>query len=240
MKREEELAHQYLASLGYGSVLYEPEPNLPPDFLIDGHIAVEVRRLNQNEVTEQGHRGLEETWIPFNMRFRKLLKSFGPPQTGETWFVTYRIQRPLTPWDQLRPTLTYLLREFLDHPVRHRAEVEVDHSFEMSFYPASKVHPTVFIWGAGADGDSGGFTVHEMLKNLRICVADKTQVVAPHRHKYPEWWLVFLDFIGYGLIEYDQKMLRENWKMQHDWDKIIIVNPLNPLSAYELTSVISE
>jgi hypothetical protein len=83
MKREEKLAHQYLVSLGQGPVVYEPERNLPPDFLLNETIAVEVRRLNQNEITETGERhGLEETWIPFNVQFRKLLASFGPLEVG--------------------------------------------------------------------------------------------------------------------------------------------------------------
>lgn len=30
MKREEELAYKYLVSLGYGSVIYEPEAGGPP------------------------------------------------------------------------------------------------------------------------------------------------------------------------------------------------------------------
>jgi len=240
MKREEELAHRYLVSLDLGSVVYEPEPNLPPDFLIDRRIAVEVRRLNQNEVTGDGHlKGLEETWIPFNMRFRKFLKSFGPPRTDETWFVTYRIQRPLTRWEELRPVLTRRLTEFLRHPVPRRAEIEIDDSLEISFYPASKAHPTVFVWGAGSDGDSGGFIVSEMLKNLRICVAEKTRVVAPHRHKYREWWLVFIDFIGRGLGDYDREMLLKHWDVQYHWDKIILVNPQDPLSAYELITAVS-
>lgn len=79
----------------------------------------------------------------------------------------------------------------------------------------------------------------EMLKNLRICVAEKTEVVAPHRHKYPEWWLVFIDYIGWVLDESDRQTLREHWKMEHDWDKIIIVSPQNPLSACELTAATS-
>jgi len=236
MRREEELAYKYLVSLGYGSVIYEPEPNLPPDFLLEGRIAVEVRRLNQNEITPDGHRGLEETWIPFNTRFRKFVESFGPPRTGESWFVTYHIQRPLTPWRDLRPALMHYLNEFLEHPVPRRAHIEIDDSLEISFYPASNPHPTVFVWGAGGDGDSGGFVVSEMLKNLRICVAEKTQVVESHRHKYPEWWLVFIDYIGWVLDEIDRQTLREHWNMGHDWDKIIIVSPQNPLWAYELTS----
>jgi hypothetical protein len=54
MRWEEELAQHYLVSLGLGQVVYEPEPNLPPDFLINGTVAVEVRRLNQNEITAGG------------------------------------------------------------------------------------------------------------------------------------------------------------------------------------------
>jgi len=44
--------------------VYEPDGNTPPDFLVNGTIAVEVRRLNQNEIIESGHRGLEVTTFP--------------------------------------------------------------------------------------------------------------------------------------------------------------------------------
>src|SRR6185437_1149448 len=47
----EELAKKYLQSIGTKSVIYQPDGNIPP----------EVRRLNQNEITDSGYRGLEET-----------------------------------------------------------------------------------------------------------------------------------------------------------------------------------
>ena len=80
--RSEQLALTYLESLRLGPVTHEPDGNVPPDFLIDGRIAVEVRRLNQNEAVANGHRGLEETAIPLNARLRKLLASLGPRSTG--------------------------------------------------------------------------------------------------------------------------------------------------------------
>jgi hypothetical protein len=40
MDRAETLVHNYLGSRGYASVVYEPDPNDPPDFLIDERIAL--------------------------------------------------------------------------------------------------------------------------------------------------------------------------------------------------------
>jgi len=237
MKREEELAHRYLVSLGRGPVLYEPEPNLPPDFLVSGTTAVEVRRLNQNVITDSGERqALEETWIPFNMRFRRLLASFGPPREGVSWFVSYSFRRPLPPWHELRPVLMQLLSTFQEQPAAGEINISVMKALEINFSPASDVHPTLFLWGAGQDLDSGGFVVYEMLKNLRLCVDEKTLTVAPHRYKYPEWWLVFVDLIGWVLDSQDRQMLLEHWNVKHNWDKIILISPINPLSAFELVS----
>jgi hypothetical protein len=62
--------------------------------LVNGTIAVEVRRLNQNEITESGHRGLEVTRIPLAARIRKLLSTFGPSRSGISWFC-HDFKRPL-------------------------------------------------------------------------------------------------------------------------------------------------
>jgi hypothetical protein len=60
----EVLADAYLRHCGYTDVKYEPDGNIPPDFLVNGRIAIEVRRLNQNYVAPEGNKGLEEVRIP--------------------------------------------------------------------------------------------------------------------------------------------------------------------------------
>ena len=60
MDHSEKVVFQYLKSRGFINIVYEPDGNIPPDFTIDGRNAVEVRRLNENEKTTTGHRGLEE------------------------------------------------------------------------------------------------------------------------------------------------------------------------------------
>ena len=54
-----------LKGKGHVSVVDEPDGNTPPDFLVDGHIVVEVRRLNQHESSEGKPRALSEVLIPF-------------------------------------------------------------------------------------------------------------------------------------------------------------------------------
>ena len=66
------LADRDLRSLELGPVVYEPDGNVPPDFAIDGSIAVEVRRLNQNYEEPDGAEGLEELRIPLlRLTFRR-------------------------------------------------------------------------------------------------------------------------------------------------------------------------
>jgi hypothetical protein len=45
---------------------------------------------------------------------------------------------------------------------------------------------------------------------------------------------VFIDLIGWVLDDCDRSQLREHWNMEHDWDKIILISPHNPLSAFEI------
>jgi hypothetical protein len=51
MDPTERLVAEFLAEQGYTNIVHEPDGNFPPDFLVNGHIAVEVHRLNQNHDT---------------------------------------------------------------------------------------------------------------------------------------------------------------------------------------------
>ena len=76
--------------------------------------------------------------------------------------------------------------------------------------------------------------LEETQKNLRLCIEEKTRKIAPYRHKYPEWWLVLVDRIGYGVEACDEQLFREHLKFEHSWDKIVLLSPDNPRWAFEL------
>jgi len=235
MDPTEEHAKKYLEHLGFKTVKYEPDGKVPPDFLLDGRIAVEVRRLNQNEVTGSGFRGLEETAIPLQMKIRKLLASFGPPTSATSWFVSYSFGRPLPPWKSLKSALSLHLKAFM-HDQWNDAlrSATISHTVSVEFTPASDVHPTFFVPGGHTDQDSGGWVFTETQNNLRLCVEEKMRKIAPYRHKYPEWWLVVVDRIGYGVDDGDREFYREQLGIEHSLDKVILLNPLDYRSASEI------
>ena len=65
MDESERIVEKYLLALELGTVVFEPDGNIPPDFSVGGRIGVEVRRLNQNYQNSNGRsQGLEELAIP--------------------------------------------------------------------------------------------------------------------------------------------------------------------------------
>lgn len=60
MDSAEEVVNRLLSNMGFGNIAFEPDGNIPPDFVINGRIAVEVRRLTQIHDDGGGPRGLSE------------------------------------------------------------------------------------------------------------------------------------------------------------------------------------
>jgi hypothetical protein len=228
MDSSEALVAEALTHLGFKDVLYEPDGNIPPDFLVNGRIAVEVRRLNQNyrdgEVTE----GLEQAAISLWHRIKNLLQSLGPPVHGRSWFVFYKFSRPVEPWRALKPKLTTVLKSFIadEHPTAR--SFQFGSGLHLEIFEASKPYPTLFVPGGHVDEESGGWLLHELEKNLRFCIDEKSAKIAAFRSKYPEWWLVLPDHIGYGLDSFDQELFRDHITISHDWSRILLIDPRNP------------
>jgi hypothetical protein len=235
LNHSEKLAAEYLRYCGFQDIRYEPDGNIPPDFLVNNTIAVEVRELNQNQITGSGYRGLHEDAIPLLMKFKKLLISLGPAESGESWFVRYKFSRPIPPWKQLQAEVRTCLLDFRKNPpVQRRIDIMIDDNFELNLIRATEAHQSFFVFGGYGDHDSGGWVLAETLKNLRVCIEEKTRKVARVRHKYPEWWLMLIDYIGFGVEECDQRSYREHLAIEHNWNKVILVNPLHPSSGFEL------
>jgi hypothetical protein len=178
MNDSEKFVFEYLKSRDFRSVVYEPDGKVPPDFLIDGRIAVEVRRLNQNEKTAKGHRGLEEVSKPLNALVEKALIAIGPPVYGVSWFVSYFYRRPLPPWRKLDKLLRNALRELRERPDLETCRIRVAGKLRLSFTRASELHPNLFVLGSYSDQDCGGFVISEIAENLRICMAEKSLKVS--------------------------------------------------------------
>jgi hypothetical protein len=156
MDATEKHVHDYLVHRGFANITYEPDGNVPPDFLVNGNIAIEVRRLNQNYFDVGGAKGLEEDAIPLWHKIKQLLSDPGPPVRGESWFVHFRFSRPLQPWKTVEPTLLAGLQSFMASAMHERKVVARLPRFELEVScRASEAHETMFLLGGCSDQESG-------------------------------------------------------------------------------------
>lgn len=226
MDSTERLIKDNLQHQGYEDIIYEPDGNVPPDFLVNGSIAVEVRRLNQNHDDGNETKGLEEVAIPLWKRVENLLGTYTNREYGESWFVHFRFSRPVEEWKKLRPRLENALNEFRDSANRTSGVIATGRGFELKiFCRTSKPHESLFVMAGCLDHESGGWVLSEMQKNIIYCAKEKEKKIEKVRNKYSTWCLALVDYIGHGLDGFDREQFRTSVCIEHSWDKILIVSP---------------
>lgn len=237
MKPEEIRAKEFLEHRGFKDIVFEPDGNVPPDFLVNGNIAIEVRRLNQHHEAESGTpEGLEQLAEPLDKRLKALLETLGPPTKGVSWWVAYTFKRPqLT--KKWQTVARAMLQPFKSGAVEAEGGVvEIDRNFRLRLIRASAPERLAFVMGGHVDSNAGGWAISELQTNLTRCIEEKTRKiearppggVSSYRSKYPEWWLIFVDFINGGT--------QEPVQVRHDWKKVLVVHPSNHAGAYEIDS----
>jgi hypothetical protein len=84
------------------------------------------------------------------------------------------------------------------------------------------------------DDDAGGWVLDDFERNLRLCIDDKSRKTATVRSKYEAWWLLLVDHVAYGLSDFSRTQFRQSVHIEHDWDKVIVVSPLNHTYYFDL------
>lgn len=233
MDAAEQCVEQFLKWRGHASVVFEPDGNIPPDFLVDGRIAVEVRRLIQHESTTGKPRSVSEAAIPLEKNLKGLLGELGSPNQGKSWFVFVKFGRPVERWKTLEPRIRAWLEVFRDGPQTAGAESDFGSGLTMRVFRA-QLRAHLFVPAGDSDQDSGGWITDELDKSLRIVVPEKSAKIAHLRSKYAEWWLALTDHIGPGLDAAERAQFKVTFSLTHDWNKIILVNPADFADSYEL------
>lgn len=94
VKPEEEAAREWLVSLGFQDPVYEPDGNVPPDFVVSGGIAVEVRRLNRLVWDGSRHVGPETLEYGLLRRVERVLAGYRQPTAGLSHSLEMTYRRP--------------------------------------------------------------------------------------------------------------------------------------------------
>lgn len=235
MDRTEAHARKYIEHLGFTDIGDKTDGKAPPDFVLDGRIAVEVRRLNQNENTSGRTKGLEEVRKPLEQGIARLLASFGPPRAdGISWGVAIRFQRPVPSWKTLKPKVKQWLTDIRDGERPAQAEASFGKHFLLSLARTDEPRLQLFWLVVITDRNAHGWPLQKLESNLRFCIEEKRINTTAGRRQYPEWWLLLVDLTGFGFDESDCAELRASGPIGHDWNKIILVAPDDHTKALEI------
>lgn len=226
MNESEAQAYRYLSSLGFAQIVYEPLGNVSPDFLLDGRVAVEVRRLNYHYVGSDGlWEGVETAQSALLRSMRRVLSDFGKTSTGRSWIVRYWFQRPLPPYRKLMQTVREAVASVRSEATTSR-EIHISSNFTLYLNEISASFADRFVLGGYVDRNTGGWQSSQVQKNVKIAIEEKAKAFARLRSRYSECWLLLVDHIAFGE--------KETLSLQHTWDKVILINPLNPEIGYEV------
>jgi hypothetical protein len=200
VKTEELVAQSFLASTYAGRLLeFEPDGvGTTPDFLLDGKIAIEVRRLNVNHIPEGlsavDAEGLENDFHNITDKLDKLCRSI--PKIGDKQYyleVTI-IGRPV---DHRWLTPRWLAAEYAGS--NGKPFTSESGNFQFDWIPRKKPDDGLAIAvGAFMDQTSGSWIIENYEKNISIAIEKKWQKALKSARPNADWWLVLVDHIFPG------------------------------------------
>lgn len=234
MNREEQITEAYLKSLCHKAVVFEPDGNIPPDFSIEGRIAVEVRRLNQHFFTKDEVRGLEETRIPLFKLLESSLCESDSQYNGCSYWVSIRFHRPVEKGNANKKAIVKVLTGFLHRPYPMPCELKVTEYISLYIFQSEAAIGKVFRFAGGTDRESGGWVMDEFRKNFNHCIEEKSEKIKDYYNKYNSWWLVLVDQIAHGFNESEKAEMKSMITANSSWDKVIVLDSLTGNNIFEI------
>mgnify|MGYP006427624069 CR=1 FL=1 len=221
--KEEQYVIDNLTHQGYVNILYEPDGNVPPDILVDGNIAIEVRRLNQNQKTKKGFKGLEQEDFSIRSVLSKMMRKVSDKNYEKSAFVGYYFSRPI-PSKKVIKKFTKKILENHKFFMSERKFYEFSEYFKLEIYPSEIKLDQQYEYGMSIDENSGGFVVNSIYENLKFIIAEKEEKTRIYRSKYAEYWLAVVDTIGYGLSDLELIEFNNIPKIESQFDRLLLIS----------------
>jgi hypothetical protein len=229
----EQVAIDYFHFKGYTDIVHEPDGNIPPDLLINGSIAVEVRRLNQFKIINGIKHPLEDLEFNLMPRVRKMIKTYDSKPSQMTSYVSVGFKRPLAVNKLLLEEIKKVFNHHL-HSLDQQLNYLIGDNLEIRFRPTTKFYNKPFVWASQYDRDGGGSVVANILDSLAIIIKDKEEKILPYKSRYSTWWLAVNDKIGYGIDENDLSQLASVFNIETFFERIIFISPFDATHGMEL------
>jgi hypothetical protein len=227
MNREENLVFHFLKTkYPSGNIIFEPYPNLPPDFSVNSSIGIEVRRLNQNSFTSDGVSGYETLDINIHNAILDVLDKFPNVPKQPTYMVCYEYSRQITiKLLQFKKQLAKNLDEFLQKPEKefpYKISIKDEIFFEI--YQSEKLSEKIFFYGACSDNDMFKSVLSVYLDNINYCISEKSKKISKKLEEFETWHLYLIDNIFPDNSNHEKKELLPYINNLGNFNEIILLN----------------
>jgi len=226
MNEDEKISYEYLVNHGFTNVVFEPDGNIPPDFLINGSIAVEVRRLNQHIRTNNKNEPIERLQFKIEPKLKEIVEELDIKFPGYSVFISIKYQRPLRVTKELVNRIKVGILEHLCLNER-QASFKINETLEIRLNRIEGINSHFLAIGSIIDFDAGGFVISEISKNMILAISEKGKKIEKYYSRYPTWWLILVDYIGYGISDQEAEQIRRNFDIETTFHKVILIGPRN-------------
>ena len=235
MNEEEKLAENYLKSISHHSLIFEPEGNVPPDFLLNENIAIEVTRLNDHYEYQGALRRYDDDRMRILSYLENSLKAYDCNLWDVGFYVHFKIRRPFGNLKRNGKLLLELLHSFdTAESVFNKKLYIISDGLSVSFDRHElKDNQQVFKCGVFDEYEEGCLVVEEMLKNAKYCIERKSSKIAPYYDNYEQWWLILIDAINYGHYEESIDILK-NKIDKSVFNKVVFLEAVNGSYIFEI------
>lgn len=241
--RDERRAQDWLESQGHTEIRDLSAENAdPPDFVVDGRVGVEVRRLAWMTDAAAGENlAAEELETPLRGTLSEALEKAGEPPGGYGVLVSCDLLATSLPETKKRAKrqveqavveYTHRLNRDLQAgrpPQRWRTERKG--RLVLHFFPFSSSQPGRFtLADVEAATDLRGWVVKDSIDNINRCIAEKTGKIEGIVDRYPEWWLVLMDHDVFtpGRGDEDWEPIRQGLVETKPWSRIVVLSWVHP------------
>jgi hypothetical protein len=237
MKPEEISTNKYLKNLYGGNVVFEPDGNIPPNFLVNSVYAVEVRRLNQQFFEDDHAVGLEKLSYPLADAIKEVLASYDSQYSGKSYWVNIYYKRPLDRnIRQVKSEMQIALNDFLQSDLILPCTIRVNEKIELYIDSSDLVSEQVFRIAIEGDDDAGGGVISTYIQNIRHCIVDKSSKINWCKSRYKNWWLYLVDYMELGLDYGDIERVKSAILDLGEFNRVAIINYSGEFLLFDIST----
>ena len=232
MNDTEMRAHSLLEALGFTEISNRTNHNVPPDFIANGNVGIEVTRLNRAIFVDGTPIVLDSSFLGIMTAVESVLQEFSNADSDPCFFVSLTLGRPFDK-KSAKKALRERLNGFLASGAPSLGRTLVSKELLIRIEPTQALWDRRFHIGGVSDLPRAEYTDDAICGNLLRVAKTKKDKCISGGLSLSKWWLVLENTVSYTVPEDIRESIWAFTLANHEvfdfWDKFILFNPLQPL-----------